>query len=285
MVRHASTRTVSGRSKMPSIRLESVALAFALLAAPALVHAQQRDEPPVCLGFTFGQWTPVLDWKAAGHETRIDPSIHQHADDGRDWATTQAVQDEHTIMLLPSWWPAGVSVTLPTAASSLDTAKARILTNLRDLGENESAAERVTPVADLARAVHDVDYVVEAVLEDLPLKQKLFAEIENQVLTPHYSRQQYVRRFQSPVSWKDLNVAIALSVPIVLGAEDCIAPLVEVIETKWTSAQTIDFTIKLHADAGKAACTREERCARLHRQSPATCLVARGHRVGGKRYL
>ena len=65
--------------------------------------------------------------------------------------------------------------------SSLDTAKARILTNLRDLGENESAVERVTPVADLARAVHDADYVVEAVLEDLPLKQKLFAEIENQV--------------------------------------------------------------------------------------------------------
>ena len=45
--------------------------------------------------------------------TRIDPTVHQRADDGRDWATTQAVQDEHTIVLLPSWWPAGVSVTLP----------------------------------------------------------------------------------------------------------------------------------------------------------------------------
>ena len=60
----------------------------------------------------------------------------------------------------------------------LDTAKARILTNLKDLGEDEGAAQRVTPVADLARAVRDADYVIEAVLEDLPLKQKLFSEIE-----------------------------------------------------------------------------------------------------------
>src|SRR5215218_6835417 len=99
---------------MPSIRLESLAFAATVLVAPALAHAQQRDEPPVCLGFTFGPWTPALDWKAAGHQSQIDPAVHQHAADGRDWATTQAVQDEHTIMLLPSWWPAGVSVTLPT---------------------------------------------------------------------------------------------------------------------------------------------------------------------------
>jgi hypothetical protein len=81
---------------------------------PSLLGAQQpRDEPTVCLGFAFGEWTPALDWRAAGHATRIDPALHQRADDGRDWATTQAVQDDHTIMLLPSWWPAGVSVTLP----------------------------------------------------------------------------------------------------------------------------------------------------------------------------
>jgi hypothetical protein len=104
---------------MSSIRFESVTLVLVLLVTPALVRAQQRDEPPVCLGFTFGQWTPALDWKAAGHQTRIDPSIHQHANDGRDWATTQAVEDEHTIMLLPSWWPAGVSVTLPNRSPAM----------------------------------------------------------------------------------------------------------------------------------------------------------------------
>jgi hypothetical protein len=103
---------------MSSLRPHAALLSLALLAAPALARAQApeqpRDEPTVCLGFTFGQWTPALDWRAAGHQTPIDPSFHQHASDGRDWATTQAVQDEHTIMLLPAWWPAGVSVTLPT---------------------------------------------------------------------------------------------------------------------------------------------------------------------------
>ena len=34
-------------------------------------------------------------------------------------ATTQAVEDEHTIMLLPSWWPAGVSVTLPNRSPAI----------------------------------------------------------------------------------------------------------------------------------------------------------------------
>ena len=37
------------------------------------------------------------------------------------------------------------------------------------------------PCRELGEAVRDADYVVEAVLEDLPLKQKLFAEIERHV--------------------------------------------------------------------------------------------------------
>jgi hypothetical protein len=73
-----------------------------------------NDEPSVCLGFAFGKWTPALDWRGAGHQVAIDPKLAQHADDGRDWATTQALTGEHTIMLLPAWWPAGVQVTLPT---------------------------------------------------------------------------------------------------------------------------------------------------------------------------
>ena len=105
---------------MSSIRLRGLAIAATLLAAPAIARSQQElqrpDEPPVCLGFTFGQWSPALDWKAAGHSTQINSATHQRADDGRDWATTQAVQDEHTIVLLPSWWPAGVNVTLPNRA-------------------------------------------------------------------------------------------------------------------------------------------------------------------------
>ena len=108
---------------MPSIRLGSLALGVTLFVAPALAGAQapqpQRDEASVCLGFAFGTWTPALNWKAAGHQTPIDEALLQRAEDGRDWATTQAVQDEHTIVLLPSWWPVGVSVTLPNRSPAL----------------------------------------------------------------------------------------------------------------------------------------------------------------------
>src|SRR3981189_1729363 len=65
--------------------------------------------------------------------------------------------------------------------ASLDSVKARILTNLKDLGDDQSAVERVRPTGELAAAGRDADYVVEAVLEDLSLKQKLFVEIERHV--------------------------------------------------------------------------------------------------------
>jgi hypothetical protein len=98
----------------------SIALAL-VVVAPARSAAQEssRSEPPVCLGFSFGKWTPALDWKAAGHTVTIDPHSLQHAADGRDWATTQAVESERVVVLLPSWWPAGVSVTLPNRAPAL----------------------------------------------------------------------------------------------------------------------------------------------------------------------
>src|SRR5437868_8117798 len=68
-----------------------------------------------------------------------------------------------------------------SVAASLANAKARILTNLKDLGDDQAAVERVRPTPDLAAAVREADYVVEAVSEDLALKQKLFVEIERHV--------------------------------------------------------------------------------------------------------
>lgn len=129
---------------MLSIGIHMSALAAVLIALASPARAQQqRDEPPVCLGFTFGPWTPALDWKAAGHLTEIDPATHQRAADGRDWATTQAVQDEHTIMLLPSWWPAGVSVTLPNRAPAIgDTVVGSAFAFIAD-GRKKAPAARV----------------------------------------------------------------------------------------------------------------------------------------------
>ena len=68
-----------------------------------------------------------------------------------------------------------------TVAANLDSAKARIAASLKDLDDDPGAVERVTPHRELAAAVRDADYVVEAVSEDLTLKQKLFAEIEKHV--------------------------------------------------------------------------------------------------------
>ncbi len=79
---------------------------------------------------------------------------------------------------------AGHEVTITdTVVQNLDTVKTRISANLRDLGDDETAVARVRPCIDLAEAVREADYVVEAVSENLPLKQKLFADIERHVRT------------------------------------------------------------------------------------------------------
>jgi len=145
---------------------------------------------------------------------------------------------------------AGHDVTIyDSVAASLDSAKTRILTNLKDLGDDQSAIERVTPIADLGQAVRDADYVVEAVLEDLALKQKLFAEIEKHVrpdtilasntsVIPITSIMQGLQKRERALGTHWWNPPF-------------LVPLVEVIETQWTSPQAIDFTMKLHAAAGK----------------------------------
>ena len=145
---------------------------------------------------------------------------------------------------------AGHDVTIyDSVQATLDSAKARILTNLKDLGDDRKAAELITPVVELAAAVREADYVVEAVLENLPLKQKLFAEIE-----------QHVR----PDTILSSNTSVSPITKIMEGLKrreralgthwwnpPFLVPLVEVIETQWTSPQAVDFAIKLHVAAGK----------------------------------
>jgi 3-hydroxybutyryl-CoA dehydrogenase len=141
-----------------------------------------------------------------------------------------------------------VSIYDPVAAS-LAQVRGRIAANLRDLGDDEAAAERVQPCAEMAAAVRDADFVVEAAPEDLELKRKLFREAET-----------YVRH--------DTILASNTSViPITAIMQDLrersralgthwwnppfLVPLVEVIGTQWTSRAAIDWTMVLHAAAGK----------------------------------
>src|SRR5262249_17478077 len=121
--------------------------------------------------------------------------------------------------------------------------------NLKDLGDNPGAVKRVRPLAELAAAVRDADYVVEAVSEDLPLKQKLFAEIERHVradailasntsvipITAIMGGLQHRERALGTHWWNP----------------PFLVPLVEVIETQWTSPAAVTWTMDLHARAGK----------------------------------
>jgi 3-hydroxybutyryl-CoA dehydrogenase len=133
--------------------------------------------------------------------------------------------------------------------ANLKTLKDRISTNLRDLGDDATAVERVTPQGDLTATVRDADYVVEAVLEDLPLKQKLFAEIERHV---------------RPDTILASNTSVIPITKIMEGLQrreralgthwwnpPYLVPLVEVIGTPWTSQAAIDWTMALHKAIGK----------------------------------
>jgi 3-hydroxybutyryl-CoA dehydrogenase len=145
---------------------------------------------------------------------------------------------------------AGHEVTIyDPVMSALDSVQSRIATNLKDLGEDESAVERVMGCHDLGDALRDVDYVVEAAKEDLALKQKLFVEIE-----------QHVR----PDTILASNTSVIPITKIMEGLKDrsralgthwwnppYLVPLVEVIGTKWTTQKAIDWTIDLHRAAGK----------------------------------
>jgi 3-hydroxybutyryl-CoA dehydrogenase len=133
--------------------------------------------------------------------------------------------------------------------STLASATDRILANLKDLGDDVAALERIRICASLAEAVAGADFIVEAVHEDLGVKQKLFAAIE-----------QAARGDAVLAS----NTSVIPITAIMGGLEKrgralgthwwnppYLVPLVEVIATQWTTPAAIDFAVKLHADVGK----------------------------------
>ena len=141
-----------------------------------------------------------------------------------------------------------VSIYDPVAAS-LEQVRTRIAANLRDLGDDEAAAQRVQPCTDLAEAVRDADFVVEAAPENLEIKRKLFQETEalvrpdtvlasNTSVIPITAIMQDLRERSRALGTHWWNPPF-------------LVPLVEVIGTQWTSRAVIDWTMGLHAAAGK----------------------------------
>ena len=145
---------------------------------------------------------------------------------------------------------AGHAVTITdSVAATLDAAKARIATNLRDLGHDGTAVTRIRPSADLVEAVRDADCVVEAVSEDLPLKQKLFGQIER-----HVRADTILASNTSVIPITSIMQGLAKR-ERALGTHwwnpPFLIPLVEVIETQWTAPDAVTWTMKLHERAGK----------------------------------
>ena len=145
---------------------------------------------------------------------------------------------------------AGHEVTITDAMmASLASVPERILANLRELGDDESALDRVHPSPDFVATLRDADFVVEAVPEDLPLKRKVFDQIESAA---------------RPDAILASNTSVIPITKIMGGLNDksralgthwwnppYLVPLVEVIGTRWTSHETIERAIALLAAAGK----------------------------------
>jgi 3-hydroxybutyryl-CoA dehydrogenase len=133
--------------------------------------------------------------------------------------------------------------------ASLKTVKDRIWTNLRDLGDDPGAVDRVRPTGNLEDCVRNAHYVVEAVSEDLALKQKLFAEVESFV-----SNATILASNTSVIPITDIMRGLTRR-ERALGTHwwnpPFLVPLVEVIGTEWTSPAAIEWTMQLHKDVGK----------------------------------
>jgi len=145
---------------------------------------------------------------------------------------------------------AGHDVTITDkVVASLDSVQSRVAANLRDLGEDMSAAERVQPCIDVAQTVRDADYVVEAVSENLALKQQLFAEIER-----HTRSDTILASNTSVIPITEIMQGLTVR-ERALGTHwwnpPFLVPLVEVIETQWTAPEVVAWTMGLHESAGK----------------------------------
>lgn len=91
-------------------RIAACAGLFVLTAATAQAQDASRDND-TCLRFTFGAWTPALDWKSAGHYGTPERVAVERTAEGRAYAApVQAFGADTVLLLYPSFWPVGVAL-------------------------------------------------------------------------------------------------------------------------------------------------------------------------------
>jgi 3-hydroxybutyryl-CoA dehydrogenase len=139
----------------------------------------------------------------------------------------------------------------------LDSAVHNVRANLNLLAEHgivgkediESTLARIETGTQMDQAVSGADFVIEAVIEDLSLKQKIFRELD--AICP---RETILASNTSVISITEI-AADTVSKGRVVGTHfwnpPYLIPLVEVVRTKDTTAEVMDRTMDLLTSAGK----------------------------------
>lgn len=132
---------------------------------------------------------------------------------------------------------------------ALASVRARIAANLELLERDVQATDRVTLHGDLGSAVADAEFVFEAAREKLPVKQAIFAQLEQ--LAPAHA----ILATNTSVMPIRQIAARVRSAGRVVGTHwwnpPFLIPLVEVVQADQTRAETVDRTMALLRDAGK----------------------------------
>ncbi len=144
-----------------------------------------------------------------------------------------------------------------TDQGALERAKSKIEASASTLAdrhlltdqEADSILPRIQFVRDLVQAVGDADFIVEAINEDLPLKQDLFKRLDH--LSP---RDTIIASNSSTLSIDEIAKGTKRAEKIILTHfinPPQVIPLVEVVRGAETSEETLNVTLKLLESAGK----------------------------------
>ena len=130
------------------------------------------------------------------------------------------------------------------------TLKARIAENLIALGQDVNSVERISLSDDLGAAVASADFVTEAALENLKLKQSIFADLvklapPSAILASNTSVIPIHRIAENlPTAQRIIGTHWWNPAPLI--------PLVEVIQSQYTSLEVVNTTLDLLRSIGKS---------------------------------
>lgn len=146
----------------------------------------------------------------------------------------------------------------------LATAQAQIEKNLHLLAENgiitaeniASTLQRIQTATDLAAVAENADFVVEAVTENLPLKQQIFAELDamcqpHTILASNTTALMPSQIGAKAQRWDKILNTHYFNPPYLI-------PLVELIPSPETSADTVSVTKELLMHVGKTPAVLEK---------------------------